>query len=116
MRREVPGPNPTDLGASSSDDAAIREAGAIGNRRLDQESQEKEHERREFLRDHASLGSVILLWLIIMATAGAILSVAIQYLTPFGWLSDEQLSAVQAYVFSGAVVTAIGGYMRKYLD
>ena len=115
-KKDVPGPD--DLGPPSAVDegAATSEAAAIAAGKLDVKAKVSEHGRRERFRDHAADGAVFILWLLMITTAVAIFAVAWHILTPWSWLDKDQLVAVKAYIFSGAVIAAIGGYVRKYLD
>ena len=118
QRKNVPGPETLSHEVLGEDDSAISEASAIAEQNLDEISQAKEHGRKERFRDHASRGAVLILWLLMGATAIAIFAVAWHFLAPakWSWLDEAQLTAVKTYVFSGAVIAAISGYMRKYLD
>ncbi|NBC95015.1 MAG: hypothetical protein GVY27_01525 [Deinococcus-Thermus bacterium] len=115
-RKVVPGPDDVDGAGQTADTEAYKEASAFASGRLDEVSERKEHDRRERFRDNASIGGVVILWLLMSSTAFAIVALAVEYLTPWGWLAPNQLNAVQTSVFSGAVITAVGGYLRRYLD
>ena len=114
-KKLVPGPEAFPRGEGATDADAESEAAAIAAGNLEEVSQRKEHGRRERFRDHAAIGAIAIFWLVILATCLSIVALAIHFLTPWGWLDPNQLTALKTYVFSGAVVAAITGYIRKYL-
>lgn len=115
--KDVPSPD-LQPGGAGSDNAAVREASGFAEKNLDEVSREKEYGRKDQFRDHASWAAIGILWLITAATALALIFLAWHFLAPTSlhWLTDWQLTAVKAYIFSGAVVAAITGYMRKHLE
>ena len=116
-KKTVPGPEALAPEEGTTDDGeAEKESAAITAGKLDLVAQQKEHGRRERFRDNVSLGALAIVWTWMVAIMVSIIAVGFHYLTPWGWLKPEQLPAVQTFVFSSAVVAAITGYIRKYLD
>lgn len=116
--KNVPGPESFPAQDAGDEKAAESEAEAFAAGNLDTISQRNEHSRRELFRDVISYGAMGIYGVLILATAAAIFAVGWHFLMPkeWGWLDPTQLVAVKTYVFSGAVVAAISGYMRRYLD
>lgn len=115
-KKVVPGPDSASDVIGAKDSSAEDEALAFGRRDLDAISKKNEHGRRERFRNHIAKGAVVILWTLMSATVFAIFTVAWHYLMPWPWLEEEQLVGVRAYVFSGAVVAALGGYFRRYAE
>ena len=54
-------------------------------------------------------------WVVLVAAAAAVAALAIYYLTPWGWLSAEQIDKVQTVLFSAAVLNFAGSYLKRAL-
>ena len=83
---------------------------------LDQEKLASAHKRSERLLDILSLGingfvAVILILLIVVT-----LVIGVHYLTPecWHWLSDDQLTALKTFVFSGAIIGNVVLYLQRH--
>ena len=114
--KNVPGPESLGDPSSDNDAAAVSEAAGFADRNLDEISKVNEHGRREKFLDHMSSGAIVILWVLMGITLFSIIAVGWHYLTPWPWLSEAQLTGLRTYVFSGAVVAAVGGYLRRYID
>lgn len=118
---EVPGPSELPARAQESsgrDGKAEAEAAGFANKNLAEIANTKEHGRREQFRDHLAKGCLALLWLAIGLVGFAIVALGFHALTPekWAWLSDGQLSKVQTFLFSGAIIGAANGYLRRNLS
>ena len=56
----------------------------------------------------------VLLVLVALITGAAIVALAFHYLSPWEWLSPDQLTAIRTFLFSGAVTGAVG-WMGNYV-
>ena len=86
------------------DETAKQEATEVASGNYD----ENENKRNDQLRWHVHIAMLCGVWLVTGLVCVAIFAVAFDYLTPWGWLADSQLTAVKTFLFSGAV-TGIGG-------
>ena len=106
--RDVPPPPPPPI----PDERARLE----GGRDLDHESLTNEHTRSERIRDWVSRCGLLILIVIVVLIVAAIVSLGVQYLSPWGWLDEQQLKDVRSFLVSGAVISFASAYFRKYLS
>ena len=110
------------LDATNAEDAlqhdagrATEEAKAYAGKTLDEESEENEHHRQEGLRDtvHKLVGWAAYGFFGLYAVA--VVCVFWHYLVSekYAWMSSNQLHAVTAAVFSGAITSKGGQYFSR---
>jgi hypothetical protein len=90
-----------------------REAAALAAGTLEEQSKKSEHQRNERLRNHTHNAIVYLIWLSFCLIVVGLLSSAWHHLLPlkWGWLSETQLSVLDTFIFSGALVSVVGRYI-----
>ena len=95
---------------------AETEAAALDSR-IDISKRAKEHLREEKFRDLFAWGMRFLIRTAFVITVGAVIAFGWHHLMPEKclWLSDNQLTAIQTFLFSSAVVGVILSYMQKRL-
>ena len=81
------------------------------------ESTRNEHGRREKLLQTLNKWAS---WTIAVVFAVLIVSAAVvawHYLAPpwMRWLQDNDLVAIRSYTFSGVIIGAVAGYLKRYL-
>lgn len=113
--KDVPGPEVLGEAGGAEDAAADSEAVAIAAGNLKEISERNEHTRRESFLDQLAIGASSIFWLLIATTAFSIFAVAVHNLTAWAWLTEKQLAAVETFIFSGAVLAALGGYVSRYM-
>ncbi len=114
--KTIPGPTVAESEgnpAAGGDLSGEKEAAAVAAGTLEEESKKAEHGRSERLRNHIHRAVIGIIWIIFGLAAIALLAVAAHYMLPgrFAWLSDDQLSKLQTFLFSGAVTGAAGRYL-----
>ena len=82
---------------------------------LDDDARRKEHGRREAWRDHVAAAALILFWLVIALLSASMMIYAIHTLTPWQWLTDDQLDAIKGFLFSGSLVGFASTYAARNL-
>ena len=70
--------------------------------------------RTEWLRVVTFVCVCLLLVLLAIVAGAAIVALAFHYLSPWEWLSPDQLTAIRTFLFSGAVTGAVG-WMGNYV-
>jgi hypothetical protein len=101
---------------TDSDNKAEKEADAIARGDLDKIEERNEHGRREGVRNELIFCAR---WLIRSVGILSIISIVIfslHYLLPksWHWLDQDQLSSLQTFLFSGAVVGAASKFSTRY--
>jgi len=101
--------------AKGDDTAAEREAKALAQGTLEEQSKRGEHRRSERLRDNISNVAVIVVWVLFALFVFATLVLAWHYLTPkrWAWLEQDQLDTLRTVVFSGAITSTATAYFVK---
>ena len=84
--------------------------------KLDHKKMTSEHVRSEQIKNGISTAGLWVLFFIVALIIGAIISLGFQYLSPWGWLSDDQLRDVKTFLTSGALISMAMALYRKYLD
>jgi hypothetical protein len=95
---------------------AKREAQGFASGTLEQESAENEHRRSEALKDHVHSIAVCGVWIVGFLYLSGISIVIWHYVTPWAWLSSEQLHTVTAVVFSSAVTSTGSKYFSRRMN
>ena len=83
---------------------------------LNHDKRTSEHVRSEKIKNGISIAGLWVLFFIVTLIIGAIISLGFQYLTPVGWLTEDQLRDVKTFLASGALVSMAMALFRKYLD
>jgi hypothetical protein len=98
------------------DDKGAKEAVALANNTLEDESKRNDHKRREGIRDHAKWGAVTLFWIFVVLVIFSIFAFAFHLLMPVAWhwLSLDQQDKIKTILFSGALASVATGYSKKY--
>lgn len=107
---KVKEPSPEESG-----DSADEESRAFASERnLEKEAEESEHDRQEVFRKHLSRAALILFWLFFSIAVFMVMFWAWHLLTPWRFLTDEQLDDIQQ-LSSGGLVAVVAGYLRRYI-
>jgi hypothetical protein len=93
---------PTSGDAAGQKEAAAVEAGTL---------EEQSRVLTQSIRRHINLSILVLIWLSVALIAIALIVAAIHHLSTWGWLSEIQLSVLDTFLFSGALVSAAGRYI-----
>jgi hypothetical protein len=116
--RSIPPLEPTEVAEALAHDSgqATREAQGFASGDLKEESAKNEHRRIESLKDHVHRMAVCGVWAVGALYFSGISIVIWHYVTPWPWLSPDQLHTVTAVVFSGAITSTGTKYFSKRVD
>ncbi|MEM1388803.1 MAG: hypothetical protein AAF748_13590 [Pseudomonadota bacterium] len=59
--------------------------------------------------------AVVLMWFFAVVFMASMAVWLIHYLTPFGWLDEQQLSRIQTVVFSGSLGALVSAFAQKHI-
>ena len=79
------------------------------------QSRTRDHFRSERIKDWMGWSGVAILIAVVLLVLSAIITLGFEYLTPWGWLSDEQLQDVKTFLTSGAIISMASALYRKYM-
>lgn len=68
------------------------------------------------LLQHSGRLAVVLMWVFAVAYVASMGVWLFHFLTPYGWLSDEQLSKIQTVIFSGSLGAVVTVFVQKHIS
>jgi len=98
---------------TSDSGMATREAQGYASGNLREVSEQNEHRRNESFKEHVHSLSICGIWAVGALYFAGLVILIWHYVTPWPWLSDNQLHTVTAVVCSGIVTSAGGKYFSK---
>jgi hypothetical protein len=64
---------------------------------------------------HSGKIAVCLMWFFALVFVCSMTVWLVHYLTPYGWLSETQLSKIQTVIFSGSIGALVSGFAQKHM-
>ncbi len=115
MQDEPPLP-PPDWAKSKEWDQDL-DANAENSKWPDQESLQgtKDENTLKLLR-HSGPIAVFFMWFFALVFVASISVWLFHFLTPWGWLTDLQLSKIQTVVFSGSLGALVSAFVQKHIS
>jgi hypothetical protein len=101
-------------GTPESRRRAFEEKYAIDERRLLYECKQGEHARREQLRNHINAIALVFIWCGALVVFAAFIVWAIHLVSPWHFLTPEQLSKLEAIATAVTTTGSIGALIFKY--
>ena len=65
---------------------------------------------------NAGLITVLLLWFFALTFILCLAVWLVHFLSPYGWLTGEQLSKIQSVIFSGSIGALVSAFAQKHFD